>query len=501
MKLRYQIAILLMVPLVLQLVFGAVLLDNLAKVDSAAAREASSKQIIAACLDVRAALVQYLSFFRARHFFDTNAIARLRKEVEVVVTRRLQILSLLVKDDSEARKLVKKYEKKLRRFEYLMSDAGGSFQGGMADITLARFVHEGELFEEIVATFNEVIKIEKLLVAHFRPVHQALNPESVKARQEFRNLVVFAGAFDTLIVIILAVVFGQKTLRRLAVLMSNIDQFSKGSTSLAVVGGNDEVGELDSKFREMAEERLKAEEMKRALMAMVSHDLRSPLTSVGLSLTMILEMYDESLIPKVKEKIRKSDSEIQRLCRLADGLLEIEKIESGRLQLSCSSCPIADVIEPAMEAMGGIAESKKMHMSVLADSDLEVYCDSDRIIQVLVNLMSNAIKFSPTESTLTVKVLPVDNGVRFEVIDQGAGVAPEDEPKLFLRFSQLEQSDATRKVGSGLGLYITRMIVESHGGQIGYFRPQEGGSCFWFFLKSKVSPPPNTVSEPDPQSQ
>ncbi len=479
-----------MVPLVFQLVFGAVLLENLVRVDRAAAREASSKQIIAACLDVRAALVQYLSFFRARHFFDTDAIAKLRKEVESVVSKKLQILSQLVKEDPEARKTVKAYAKKLKRFEYLMSDAGGSLQGGIADLTLARFVHEGELFEEIVATFNQIIKDEKRLVAHFRPVHEALNPESVRARQELFNLIVIAGVCDALIVIILATVFGQKTLRRLTVLMNNIDQFSKGNTNLAIVGGKDEVGELDSKFREMAEARSRAEGMKRALMAMVSHDIRSPLTSVGLSLTMILELYEESLIPKVKEKIRRTDSEIQRLIRLADGLLEIEKIESGQLEFDKGWHAVSDIIEPAEQAVSGMADSKKVTISISSDGGTKIYCDADKMIQVLVNLMSNAIKFSPSDSVLTIKSISTGGTIRLEVIDQGPGVPAEDEERLFLRFSQLEQPDAIRKVGSGLGLYISRMIVEGHGGEIGYTRPAEGGSCFWITLKTSAASTP-----------
>ena len=115
-----------------------------------------------------------------------------------------------------------------------------------------------------------------------------------------------------------------------------------------------------------------------------------------------------------------------------------------------------------------------------------LFCDSDRTIQVLVNLLSNAIKFAPKDSVITLRSkLTTDHSFRFEVVDQGPGVPPDQINSLFAKFHQLDQPTAVKQEGSGLGLYICRMLITAQGGKVGYTSPGDRGSCFWFELPLK----------------
>ncbi len=488
MKLRQKIALMLGVPVVLQLIFAALLLNSIAQLESAAKTEAFSKQVIASAQDVRTEVVQYISIVVGRQFLNPAGAAKIRKRVEKAVKEKLNVLFDLLKNDKATKPIMLEYSNELKHFENVISEAGVAGDG---EVYLTTYILESEFIEELIGTMNNLAKIESKLVARFRPVDKTLTPESITARENLHHLIVVITLAELLIMALLAALIGRNTLHRLGVLMRNIELFSAGKSELDTVGGADELWELDNKFRIMAEARFKAEELRRSLVAMVSHDIRSPLTSVGLNLSIIMEMHAQTLDPKVREKIRKTEAEISRLIRLADGLLEIEKIEDQSIELEKKWIAPPAIVETAKHAIIGIADSKKIDVEFIDEADANVFCDPDRIIQVLVNLLSNAIKFSPSNSTLTIRVVQTDGvDTRFEVIDQGPGIDEQDQKKLFMKFKQLDQIQEIKKTGSGLGLYITRMLVEAHNGEIGYNRTESGGSCFWFVLKHKITDVP-----------
>lgn len=279
---------------------------------------------------------------------------------------------------------------------------------------------------------------------------------------------------------ILAWLSARKVLERLSVLMINMEKFGQGSTTeLQQLTGNDEFTEIDSVFRQVSAARDAAEETRRSLFAMVSHDLRSPLTSVGLLLDLVLEVNSAELSPSVLKNLTKSRREVQRLVRLASSFLDLEKIESGKLELQKDLVDANEVIQPSLNALRGVADSKNIKLQAIHTENIQISCDADRVIQVLVNLLSNAVRFSPTGGTITVCVCAVEKAYRFEVCDEGPGVSEQEQSSLFKRFSQLSQSESSKQSGSGLGLYICKMLVEAHGGSIGCLA-RDKGSCFWF---------------------
>jgi signal transduction histidine kinase len=218
-------------------------------------------------------------------------------------------------------------------------------------------------------------------------------------------------------------------------------------------------------------------------LAMLTHDLKSPLTSIGLSMELVVDMHADSLPEPVRKTLIRTQSEVKRLSRMAATLLDVEKMDSGELTLFPSSCSCSDVVEPAMGAVAALADRKQITLIEVYETDLLFDCDKDRTIQVLVNFLSNAIKFSPERSAIRVRAAMAKQGrIRFEVFDEGPGISENEIEELFAKFRQLDQDSQIKKQGSGLGLYICKRLIAAQGGDIGYSSPGATGSCFWFEL-------------------
>ncbi len=143
-----------------------------------------------------------------------------------------------------------------------------------------------------------------------------------------------------------------------------------------------------------------------------------------------------------------------------------------------------NIVESSVSAVAFLAQHKQIEFEENIPNNIMVLCDEDRTIQCVVNLLSNAIKFSPKGSKVQVNVSSTEGWYRLEVIDQGPGVPDSEQGNLFNKFVQLKQPESTKKEGSGLGLYICRLLIEAQGGRLGYRSPEEKGSCFYLELSS-----------------
>lgn len=228
-------------------------------------------------------------------------------------------------------------------------------------------------------------------------------------------------------------------------------------------------------------ERKQIERMKREFVAMVSHDLRTPLTSIQGFLSLVsVGVYGE-LNESGQENCTIAEGNISRLIALINDLLDIEKMESGKLELTISGVTAQSIFERTHQAVVGFAEQQGIEVEFV-NTDLELEADGDRLVQVLINLVSNAIKFSPKGSKVTMSSSSLDRGhtVEFRVVDRGRGIPEGFRDSIFDRFQQVEAADAKKKGGSGLGLAICKAIVERHGGTIGVESTEGAGSTFWF---------------------
>jgi PAS domain S-box-containing protein len=226
-------------------------------------------------------------------------------------------------------------------------------------------------------------------------------------------------------------------------------------------------------------DRKQVDRLKQEFYSMVTHDLRTPLTSIygvlGLACANAFGPLSEPLLSKLKM----SQTNIERLIGLINDLLDLEKLEAGKMPLLMKPINATEIISRSIHAVEQYADQQEITLKSSSDS-CDLYADTNRLIQVLVNLISNAIKFSPKGTTVNIAAVDSEEYIEFRVEDKGRGVPPEHIESIFERFQQVETSDAFRNVGTGLGLSVCKLIVENHGGTIGVESTVGVGSTFWF---------------------
>ena len=231
-------------------------------------------------------------------------------------------------------------------------------------------------------------------------------------------------------------------------------------------------------------ERKEMEQMKSEFVSTVTHELRTPLTSIRGTLGLIMAGAVGELPEKAQEMVAIADRNTQRLAELVNDILDMEKIDSGRLEIVLKPIDLADLVRRCVEDNQSYAEQYNVELTFRAPSGSSmVEADETRMTQVLANLLSNAVKFSPPGGVVEIVVEDKDMRVRVSVIDRGAGIPDEFRDRIFERFTQADSSNRRRTGGTGLGLSISAAIVESHGGELDFESEVGKGPTFFFELK------------------
>lgn len=228
-------------------------------------------------------------------------------------------------------------------------------------------------------------------------------------------------------------------------------------------------------------ERRRIERLKDEFVSIVSHELRTPLTSIRGSLGLIEGGAVEAGSEKGRELVRIARSNTERLIRLINDILDLDKIEAGKLSFKNEDLAPSNVIEQAVASIAGLAREQGVSVTTELGDAPRISGDFDRLVQVLTNLLSNAVKFSPAGKAVTVGVQTTEKGfVQFWVRDRGPGIPSDQLGQLFKKFQQLEASQTRTSGGSGLGLAISKAIVAAHRGTIDVESTPGDGSTFFF---------------------
>ena len=231
-------------------------------------------------------------------------------------------------------------------------------------------------------------------------------------------------------------------------------------------------------------ERKETERLKGEFVSTVSHELRTPLTSIHGSLGLLDGGAVGEVSDQGKQLIQLAYQNSDRLVRLIDDILDVEKLEAGKMIFNVCEMDVAGLLTRALDLNSAYADKYGVALKCCGEHapDARIVVDADRFAQVIANLISNAVKFSPQGETVTIDAVVHEGVVRFSVNDRGPGIPDEFHDRIFQHFTQADSSDTRQKGGTGLGLSISKAIVENMGGSIGYKNEDAGGTTFFFSL-------------------
>src|SRR2546423_2070485 len=239
---------------------------------------------------------------------------------------------------------------------------------------------------------------------------------------------------------------------------------------------NHELNEANEKLRELSE-------MKEEFLALTTHDLRSPLTVISGVISFFTSGRLGELTPEQKNMVAMMERNTQSLIELVNDLLDTSKLESGTMKLDFSSIDLRGLMDELRETMEPLAKEKGIFLEESLSPDLPpVKADRPKLRRIIVNLLSNAIKFTPKGGKVSLKAEREDGRIRIYVTDTGVGIAKEDVERLFDKYEQARSRATRGEKGTGLGLYITRQLVELHGGHIEVKSELGRGSTFSFTM-------------------
>lgn len=373
------------------------------------------------------------------------------------------------------------------------SDSSGSSSTGSKSDSLKNYVDSDDLKSAFCYenTLNGYFPSETLIMG--QPLYSWNNyvgtiilasPMTFKQDIQTRMLSTTFVPFLSLMLIamIALMLMSNSLLKPIREIIKTSKSYAQGNFNARVnVTANNEFGELARYMEEMADELSRSNEYRKSFISNISHDFRSPLTSIK---GYIEAMLDGTIPLERHEKyLGIVLNEAQRLTKLTQGLLELNNFDSFDLQLDKSNFDIRDIITPTVNTFEKRCQDRGIFLeSIFLTDNTIVYADRTKIQQVIYNLVDNAIKFTPEGRQIRVQVTEKDNKIFTSVKDEGVGIPKDAQKKVFERFYKTDPSRGKDKTGTGLGLAITKEIIKAHGEQITLTSEEGKGSEFIFSL-------------------
>ena len=336
---------------------------------------------------------------------------------------------------------------------------------------------EGEFTEKSLGLIKNNDLIGTVKISYYGPYF--LSEDDFQFLKSLNTILIGIGLFSLLFSFILGTFLAKRLSSPILKTASVAKEISDGDYAVRIKESSNtkELDELIIAINHLADSLGKQEALRKQLTADVAHELRTPLTSVGTH----LEAMIEGLWKPTTERLESCHDEILRIGKIIQDLERLAKVESENLKLEKSRINITEAIDQALNSLAPEIRKKNLHVVTTGmGSDLEA--DLNRITQVMINLISNAVKYTPKDGMIAVHLSESDADLKIQVKDNGIGIGQEDLPFIFERFYRADKSRNRMTGGTGIGLAIVKSIVDAHGGAVEVESQLDEGSCFTITL-------------------
>lgn len=485
LKLSTKALILVVLPLLFTSAFVIILFGLLDQAEREIKEEAHAKAVVETGCELSNFLLNACPITGRQLGNEHTKIERFEKLV-VEVPNRFKHLRELLKGSPAQLARLEKIEKKAMQEVAVVSEIKELMKKG--DVSVCQCQSRLDTLGKTLSAQMDGLADE------FRKIQIALPAVQAHTREAIRIALYVGLIGNMLLASLLALIFHRGTVSRLRVLMDNTRRLAEQKPLNEPLSGTDELGHLDRTFHQMADSLHESQRQKQEFMAMVSHDLRSPLMSVKCTFEMLEDGVFGQLPSRASARVNGANNSVERLIVLINDLLDIEKVEAGKFDLFIRQESVKEIVARSVESVMSLADAKAIEIQQEV-TDIQVEADSDRLVQVVVNLLSNAIKFSPNGSSISINALRNGDWLELRIKDQGPGIPEDFRESIFDRFQQAKTGEHGKKGSTGLGLAICKAIIEEHKGNIGVYCEHGNGSTFWFRIPAARVAEPATAAE------
>jgi signal transduction histidine kinase len=478
-RLAHKGLILVLLPLAFEVGLFVWMQTLLHQADLTAQRAEHSREVVGT---INLVAADFIDAYKVVSKFSTGAINEKKIQDQIKnVDADVQKLKAL-RDKDHDKEWAKELDGELNRLSTLYAEVSDLYSRKEYGLLWDKLPKYRQFLSEM-ATQDKSARIlsyaaQEKQIAEEEPATQA------RLREQTRMILYAWLGIGAILSVLLAIFFAKQISARLLTITDNSSRVSYNQPLNAPVTGTDEIHDLDVAFHDMSEQLKAAKERDKAVqrlrdqvVAMITHDLRTPLEAVSMYVELMGEEPDH---PQAIEARDIAERNVERMRRLINDFLDLERLQTGAMPLEKTDFSLSAAVKQARDSVAGLSAQK--HVSIETDGDCRVHADEHRIVQVLTNLLGNAIKFSPENSRVKVQVTHDSGLAHVAVIDSGRGIPEDAQQRIFEAFQQTTSADATKLGGSGLGLAICKALIEQHNGTISVTSQVGAGTTFKFTL-------------------
>ncbi|MCC6980735.1 MAG: HAMP domain-containing histidine kinase [Candidatus Melainabacteria bacterium] len=475
-----KILILICLPVLFELGFVGVLVHLQSEAERDAQESLKARELSNSLNKLTASIVdvwQAVSNNR-RRWLNQGFLDQRYKQLFPKLRAEYAALDLKIADRPDLRPMVQKSLSNLNEAEVILDEAVNDLKNGRTD----KILHDYDKKTEYLRGLYKGLITEEFRMAalHEKELADTSGARQVAYRQRILKLSLVVMGLNVLASFFLAFYLFREIASRLSVISSNAKRFASGKELQPPLTGEDEIAELDKAFRRMAKDVENTANQRQELVNMLTHDLRSPLTTIQGCFDLLSTGSFGALNADGEKFVKLAERNSSVMMLLINDLLDIEKIKSGLMSLNTEDVAVNDLLAEVKESTATWISQHGMELSV-EESDYVVHADAEKINRVLYNLVSNAVRYSRAGDKITISAQRHSNDVEIRVADQGSGIPQDKLETIFDRFQQIK-GDEKGGSGSGLGLSICRSIVQLHNGKIWVTSEVDKGSTFHFTL-------------------